>query len=366
MLALNESTGQWIWGFQATPHDLWDWDCSWWQAMGNETISGAQTQVIFKTCKNGYLYELNAKTGNLIWAWDPPQSAIPRCPICFILDPLNRTQMTQTFFNPNLQPALMYPSLEAGFEDEQSFDPTLNLIFAAAQFAPMYVSYTGENASVYLSGNTMTYTPVNSGANVADNNATVFAINASSGAIAWKYFIPYQGYRGGLTNSGNVVFLTTSSGNLIMLNAKTGVLVRNYFIGGPLNVLPSIGATTNGTEEVIVPITAGLVSWATGVPGDLVALTLPASVPPSSSGATTATATATSLSTVTTGGATVTTTVASGGSTVTATVSGVTATSTVTSGTSSAALYGVAVVAVIFIIATGYLAMRGRKPSTRS
>jgi len=33
-------------------------------------------------------------------------------------------------------------------------------------------------------------------------------------------------------------------------------------------------------------------------------------------------------------------------------------------GVSSTTLYGVAAVAVIFIIATGYLAMRGRKPAS--
>ena len=78
ILALNVTTGAWIWGFQATAHDLWDYDCSWWQAMGNETISGVMTQVIFKTCKDGYLYEINAKTGNLIWAYTPPQSILAK------------------------------------------------------------------------------------------------------------------------------------------------------------------------------------------------------------------------------------------------------------------------------------------------
>jgi hypothetical protein len=39
-------------------------------------------------------------------------------------------------------------------------------------------------------------------------------------------------------------------------------------------------------------------------------------------------------------------------------------TTTTTTGVSSTALYGVAAVAVIFIIATGYLAMRGRKPAS--
>jgi hypothetical protein len=262
----------------------------------------------------------------------------------------------------------MYPSAEAGFEDEQAYNPVTNTLFAAAQNVPLYASYVGLNSSTYFTSTGLTATPVNSGScsgcSASNNNATIFAINASSGAVEWHYFVANQGYRGGLSTTGNMVLLALSSGTLLMLNAQTGALVKNYYIGGPLNVLPTIGATTNGTEEIIVPVTAGLVTWATSVPGDIVALTLQAApTNGSGSGVTPSTTTATSLATITTGGKTVTTTVASG-ATITATVSGATATSTVTSGVNSSELYGVAAVAVIFIIATGYLAMRGRRPAT--
>jgi glucose dehydrogenase len=378
LLALNVTTGAWVWGFQANAHDLWDYDCSWWQGMGNETISGVQTQVIFKTCKNGYLFELNAKTGNLIWSWNPPSNIIARCAECYMMNPLNSTQMDEAWVPQTIGGSLttgylQYPAASAGFEDEQAYNPVTNTIFAAAQNVPNYDAYLGLNSSTYFTSIGETITPINSGTCAgcapANNNATIFAINASSGAVEWHYFVAEQGYRGGVSTTGNMVLLALSSGTLLMLNAANGDLVKNYYIGGPLNVLPTIGATTNGTEEVIVPVTAGLVTWATSVPGDLVALTLqgaPTTTATASGKASATTTTATSVSTVTTGAATVTTTVGSAGaaSTVTATVSGVTATSTVTSGTSSTALYGVAVVAVIFIIATGYLAMRGRKPAT--
>jgi glucose dehydrogenase len=369
IMALNESTGAWIWGFQATPHDIWDWDCSWWQAAGNETINGAQTPVIWKTCKNGYLYEINALTGNLIWAWDPPSSYIPRCPVCYILNPLNQTQMDQPFFNPSLQPALMYPSLEAGFEDEQAYSPTLNTIFAAAHNVPMYAAYVPFNSSNYATNSGMTYTPVNkgtcAGCGVADNNATIFAINASSGAIEWHYFVPDQGYRGGVMTSGNLVFLSLSSGNLIMLNAKTGGVVKNVYIGGPLNVLTSVGATVQGQEELVLPISVGFATWGNTVPGDIVALTLQSASP---SPATTVTASGSvSVTTVTAsgssgGGGGVTTTSATAISTaiITAVTTVVSTAPSSSSSTSSTAFYAAVAVAVIFIIATGYLAMRGR------
>jgi hypothetical protein len=101
--------------------------------------------------------------------------------------------------------------------------------------------------------------------------------------------------------------------------------------------------------QVILPITAGIVSWGNGVPGNIVALSLKNL--PASTVTTTATATTTATTTVGTG-VTQTTTVAT-----TITQAGA------STGVDVNIVYGVAAVAVIFIIATGYLAMRGGKPA---
>jgi hypothetical protein len=100
--------------------------------------------------------------------------------------------------------------------------------------------------------------------------------------------------------------------------------------------------------EVILPITAGIVTWSTGVPGDLVALTLQ-NVPAAASTVTTI-STTTAVSTSTAAGPTVTATV--------------TATASTSTGFSATTVYGIAAVAVILAISTGYLAMRGRKPAS--
>ena len=51
-----------------------------------------------------------------------------------------------------------------------------------------------------------------------------------------------QGYRGQTDVSGNVVYVTLSSGDIMMINAQTGKLVRDYYIGAPMDVGVSIGA----------------------------------------------------------------------------------------------------------------------------
>src|SRR5207302_4892184 len=123
---------------------------------------------------------------------------------------------------------------------------------------------------------------------------------------------------------------------------QTGKLIKDLFIGGPLNVLPSIGATASGQMEVIFPITAGIVTWGTAVPGDIVALSLQNIL----AGGLTTTVTTTAATTVTT-------TLAAQTTIITTTAGG--------TGIDPTTFYGVAAIAVIFVIATSFFAMRGRR-----
>ncbi len=377
VLAFNVTNGHLIWGFQTTTHDIWDYDCSWWQAAGNETISGVNTPVIFKTCKDGVLFELNALTGDLIWAWVPPTNAIPRCPICWPMDPLNKTQMSfdfpSAFYTFKTQPTtgaqppyLQYPPTTAGFEDTQTYNPTLNYIIVANQITPSYDTYFGLNASTYYTSYGYATTPINKGTcsncNINNNNSTIFAINAQTGATVWKHFIPLQGYRGGIANSGNIVYATLSSGDILMLNAQDGTVVRDFYVGAPMDAGLTVGASSTGQEYIIVPVGtcgAGAVIGCPGtVPGDIVALTLTGV--PLTPATTTTTATTTSTTTAFT-------TITAPGAAGSVTTSTTTATTTVTgasTGIDPNTFYGVAAVAAVFIIATGYFAMRGRKPAS--
>ncbi len=378
VMALNDTNGKWIWAFQTSAHDMWDYDCSWYQGLGNETISGVSTEVLFKTCKNGYLYEINALTGKMIWAWTPPSTILPRCPYCYMQNPLNRTQMTLPWPAPNNQDYIMNPSELAGFESTAAYSPVTNMLYvtshnvpAKANYQPLNSSNYGQTSGINLPGGFTAY----------PQNSTIEAVNAATGQTVWTHNIPTQAFRGGMMTSGNVVYAPLVSGDLLLLNAQSGTLIKDIFIGAPMQVVPAIGATTTGQMEVIVPVgVARFFGSGVSVPGDIVALSLQGAGAPS-----VVTTTSTAVSTTTVGGgATVTTTV--GGATITTTVGGgatvthtttvgggggqtITSVSTVTApGTTSAPdntlLYGVGAIAAIFIITTGYLAMRGRKPAT--
>jgi len=381
-LALNVTTGRMIWGFQANAHDLWDYDCSWYWAMANETISGVNTEVILKTCKNGYLYEINAVTGNLIWAWSPPSGVVTpgqaRCPVCYMFNPLNESQMSMEWPGDLIScaptftlscitgptssqiPIYTWPSAIAGFEGEQSFSPATNQIYATSHIIPAYIGYLGLNASTYFTSPGMNFGQPCPQCGTIASNSTTWAISGATGQIAWHYTNTFEGYRGRTVVSGGVVYLTESSGDIVMLNAQNGKLLRDYYIGAPMDEGISFGASISGQEYMMLDVGVcdlEAVSTCPGTtPGDVLALTLQNVPPPSTS---TSTSTTTVVSASTTTSVSVSTATVSGS----ASVSTTTVTSTSTS-SNNTALYGVAAVAVIFIIVSGYLAMRGRKPAS--
>jgi hypothetical protein len=268
------TTGRIIWGFQALAHDLWDYDCSWYWGMANETIGGVNTEVILKTCKNGYLYEINAVTGNLIWAWSPPSGVVTpgpaRCPVCYMWNPLNESQMSFEWPGDMIScaptfslscaegptssqiPIYTWPSAIAGFEGEQSYDPSTNQIYATSHIIPAYIGYLGLNASTYYTSPGMNFGQPCPNCGTIDSNSTTWAINAGTGKIVWHYTNTVEGYRGKTVVSGGVVYLTESSGDIVMLNTQTGKVLRDYYIGAPMDEGVSFGASAGGQEFILL------------------------------------------------------------------------------------------------------------------
>ncbi len=108
ILAINITNGKFIWGFKAVPHDMWDYDCSWNVILHNATINGVTQPTVFKGCKNGYVYALSAKTGQLLWYFKG--SSMIQTQWTIPLNPLNKSDMTKPWPNyPSKGSYLMEP-----------------------------------------------------------------------------------------------------------------------------------------------------------------------------------------------------------------------------------------------------------------
>jgi alcohol dehydrogenase (cytochrome c)/quinohemoprotein ethanol dehydrogenase len=70
VIAVKPDTGEYVWHYQSTPADTWDYDAVSPMTTVDLTIDGKQRHVILQPCKNGFFYILDAATGELLRA-DP-------------------------------------------------------------------------------------------------------------------------------------------------------------------------------------------------------------------------------------------------------------------------------------------------------
>jgi len=68
IIAVNADTGSYVWHYQTTPGDEWDYDAVQDLILADLTIDGTKRQVLMQANKNGFLYVLDRKTGQLISA----------------------------------------------------------------------------------------------------------------------------------------------------------------------------------------------------------------------------------------------------------------------------------------------------------
>lgn len=68
VVAVDPDTGEYVWHYQETPGDSWDYDATSPMMTVDLTIEGEDRRVLVHPSKNGFLYVLDARTGELISA----------------------------------------------------------------------------------------------------------------------------------------------------------------------------------------------------------------------------------------------------------------------------------------------------------
>ena len=68
IVAINADTGRYVWHYQATPGEEWDFDAVQQLILADLVIEGTRRQVLMQANKNGFFYVLDRKTGQLISA----------------------------------------------------------------------------------------------------------------------------------------------------------------------------------------------------------------------------------------------------------------------------------------------------------
>ena len=266
VLAIETKTGNLLWWHQIVAHDLGDLDCSWNTVLAD--IDG--TKTVFKLCKGAFLYAMNAETGELLWSTDyhpyVKRGVIgPEPNFDFALDPLNKDDMNK--------PWVSYPGNEPNWRKE-SGGAESDVAFAYGKvFSTTYHKWSLQKITAVEPsmrdawGRISIYSDKELAA-----NATVWAHDAKTGELIWKYDIDKIGIRGGVTASGEMIWFCDTDGVIRALDEENGKLLWERSQGHQCPVQPSFGADKDGNIKIFSLIGSGGVLGRTEpIPGALLA-----------------------------------------------------------------------------------------------
>ncbi|QEE30283.1 PQQ-binding-like beta-propeller repeat protein [Terriglobus albidus] len=109
ILALDVRTGKYLWHFQTTHHDLWDYDLMTGPKLLTIQHDGKNVDVVVQAGKNGFVYVLDRTSGTAIWPIEerpvpksdvPGEEPWPTQPIPTHVPPFARQAFTPEMVNP--------------------------------------------------------------------------------------------------------------------------------------------------------------------------------------------------------------------------------------------------------------------------
>jgi quinohemoprotein ethanol dehydrogenase len=255
IVALNADTGKYIWHYQETPGDNWDYTSTQPMILADLTIDGAPRKVVLHAPKNGFFFVIDRTNGKFIsaknfvdvnWATGYDANGRP------IEVPAARS------------PDKSFDSIPGPFGAHNwhpmSFNPQTGLVYLPAQGVPL--NLTGEKKLVQNDPAPNKY-GATTGWNVGfELNATPPKNLPFGRLIAWdpvkqkeawraEYIAPWNG--GTLTTAGNLVFQGSADGRFIAYNAKTGEKLWETPVGTGVVAAPAT-YMVDGVQYVSVAV----------------------------------------------------------------------------------------------------------------
>jgi len=223
LVALNADTGKYIWHYQETPGDHWDYTSTQPMILADITIEGAPRKVILHAPKNGFFFVVDRTNGKFIsaknfvdvnWAtgYDangrPIEVAAARGdePFDSVPGPYGAHNWHPMSFNP--QTGLVYlpaQNVPLNLTVEKSFEQN-------AATPGKFGGSTGWNVGFVLNG-----TPPK-----APAFGRLLAWDPVKQKEAWRVEYPSPWNGGTLTTAGNLVFQGTADGRFVAYDATTG------------------------------------------------------------------------------------------------------------------------------------------------
>jgi len=264
IVAVDGDTGEYVWHYQTTPGDTWDFTAVQHMVLADLEIDGAERKVIMQAPKNGFYYVIDRATGELISA----ENIVPTNWATHIdLETGRPVETDDARYDETLAAKVISPG-PGGAHNWQpmSYSPDTGLVYIPAKQEP-FAFKLDENYEAGPIG-------MNLGVNFWEPPGEVIPLPPEFGEfhqgflLAWNpvtqeeaWRVPHDNFENGgvLSTAGELVFQGTADEEMVAYNATTGE--RVWSAETQTGVLaPPISYTADGEQYIAVVAGWGAVS----------------------------------------------------------------------------------------------------------
>jgi PQQ-dependent dehydrogenase (methanol/ethanol family) len=247
IIARDPDTGEMIWAFQPTPHDMWDYDAVNENILVDLPINGVVRKALVHFDRNGFAYTMDRATGQVLLA----KPFVPMNWASGVDLNTGRPMM-----NPEKQTAQgkavkdICPSLEGGKNQQPAaFSPQTGLFYVPTN--NLCMDYTGREVT-YIAGTPYIGADAPEKGGPGGYRGEFMAWDAVHGQKIWGIQEPFPVWSGALATAGNLVFYGTLDGWFKVANARTGALLWKFKVGSGVVGNPITYTGPDGKQYVAV------------------------------------------------------------------------------------------------------------------
>ena len=233
LLAVNPNTGERLWHFQFTPHDVWDYDGNTQLFLVDVTRDGETTPAIVQANRNGFFYILDRATGAFI------DGTIYVEELNWATLDENGRPVVNELANPVEEPDFrVCPSNLGGMNGAWTgaLNPDLGLAYIPTVESCQYYQ---KGITIFQKGQAFTGgTPIPVDVENGVAHGHVSAIDVNTGEVKWRYMDADPMMGGALSTAGGLVFTGNQEGFALALDAATGELLWKFRMGGGMRSQP--------------------------------------------------------------------------------------------------------------------------------
>lgn len=260
ILALKPDTGEYVWHYQTTPGESWDYTATQHIMLADLNIGGQPRKVLMQAPKNGFFYVIDRATGKLI-------SAKPYTNITWA------TGVDQTTGRPIENPAARYQTsmvmqvpgpLGAHNWQPMAFNPKTGLVYIPLNVTPF--AYADDKGGTYKAGawnvgvdfvlNSLPTDAAQLTALQSLIKGQLLAWDPVNQKAVWTVNHPYFWNAGVLSTAGGLVFQGAAEGQFSAYDAANGKALWTYKTGNGVIAAP-MSYELDGEQYVAVMVGVG-------------------------------------------------------------------------------------------------------------